>query len=68
MGDGGELEKLPGRRLLALEPVVHHALELPGGLAELGKADHAAAAFQRVEAAADAGEHLQISRLGAAFH
>ncbi len=52
-----------GRGLpLFLQPLVHHLLDLPGHFAHVGQAHHAAAALERVEAAADGGERLAVVR------
>ena len=51
-----------GRRrfLLHLQPAVEGLLDRPGGVAEFRQADHAAAAFQGVEAAPDSDQGLAI--------
>ena len=65
-GDGREFQQLDRGRLLALEALVQHALDLPGGFAEVRKADHAAAAFQRMKTAPDGGKLVHVGRRGTA--
>ncbi len=52
-GSARKLEELGGNRALFLEPAVQDLLNLPRRFAQLGLADHAAAALQRVESATD---------------
>ena len=66
LGELDEVEKARRGRLLVLQPLVHHLLALPRDLAEVGEADHAAAALERVEAAPDRGERLAVVRRAAA--
>ena len=59
---GDQREEIGRRRALFLEPAVHDLLDRPRGLAEAREADHAAAALQRVEAAPDRAQHLDVLR------
>ncbi len=57
-----EGEEVGRGRLLVLQPLVHHLLALPTHLAQVHEAHHAAAALERVEAAADGGERFAVVR------
>ena len=57
-----QLEERRGAILVLGQPVVHHLLEGPGGLAEGVQTHHAAGTLQRVEAAADGGHRLAVVR------
>jgi hypothetical protein len=49
------------------QPGVEHLLHRPGGIAEVGQADHARAALERVERAAQDGEFFGVVRMAAEF-
>ena len=63
---GGQFEQFGGRRPLVLEPAIHHLLDLPGDFPELVQAYHPAAAFERMESAADCRQRLCVAGFGAA--
>src|ERR1041384_3278962 len=63
---GEEIEERRPRQPLLLEPQVHELLDFPGDFAQVHQADHAAAALQRMEAAADGRERLEVVGLLAA--
>src|ERR1041384_3164232 len=54
---GEETEGRRPRQPLLREPQVHELLDFPGDFAQVHQADHAAAALQRMEAAARSEEH-----------
>ena len=49
--------------LFLLQPAIEHLLDRPGRLAEIGETDHASAAFQCVEAAADRRQRVSVMRM-----
>ena len=57
---GDQLEEAGRRRLLHLEPAIHHLLDLPGDFAQVAEADHAAAALKGMEAAPDGGQRFDV--------
>ena len=62
-----EVEQRSRGRLLRFQPLVHRPLDFPRRLAEVHQPDHAAAALQRVEAAADGDQRLAVIGPGAAL-
>ena len=62
----GRVEHCQQRRrgeLLLLQPLVERLLDRPGRFAQIGQADHAAAALEGMEAAPQRGQRLAIVRL-----
>ena len=59
---GDEFDQSDRRGLDLAQPFVQRLLDFPCELAQLGQADHAAAAFQRVISAANDGQRIDVVR------
>ena len=56
------MQQRRGDRPFELQPAVERLLDGPRSLAEAGEADHAAAALEGVEAAADGAQRVRVGR------